>query len=370
MTSIDDFSTADKTVTVDAGCTLQRVQEFALAHQLLFPVDIGARGSCTIGGNIATNAGGMEVLRYGMMRHQVLGLEVVLADGTLISALNRMKKNNTGQDLKQLFIGSEGILGVVTRAVLQLQPLPAGCESALIACDSFTGIIDLLDSAQRALGDTLTRFEVMDGEFYRAQTVPGGHRPPLEREHSWYALVEIRGYRPVEDRQQFEDWLAGLLDSNIATAIVVADNQRQREGLWSIRENFDTAMASAAFALYDVSLPIAAMAAYLDRLHQALRRRWPDSLCYAVGHLADGNLHFFIAPEPDSGRDAKGRADDLVYGLLADEGGSVSAEHGIGIDKKPWLGHSRTPAEIALMKTLKAALDPGNILNPGRIFDF
>jgi FAD/FMN-containing dehydrogenase len=370
MSTITHFNPIDKTLIAEAGCTLQQIQEFARDRQLLLPIDIGARGSCTIGGNIATNAGGMEVLRYGMMRNHVLGLEAVLADGTLVSAMNQMKKNNTGYDLKQLFIGSEGTLGIVIKAVLQLQPLPTSRETALIACRSFTALTDVLDSAQRSLGETLTRFEIMDGDYFRAQTQPEGHRAPLADKHDWYALAEIAGYSPEGDRVQFETWLEFLLAADHAADIVIASNQKQREELWLIRENFDIAIAEKPFFLYDVSLPISAMEDYLAKLRGAIHCQWPGAKIYTLGHMADGNLHFFISPRCSGSEDElKLRADEWVYGELTAFSGSVSAEHGIGIDKKKCLHHCRSAEELQLMKSIKRLMDPYNLLNPGRIFD-
>src|SRR5690606_29184405 len=236
LNTIDHFDPAGKTLVAGAGCTLAEVQGFAETRGLLFPVDIGARGSCTIGGNIATNAGGMEVIRYGMMREQVLGLEVVLADGSVLSSMNQMAKNNAGYDLKQLFIGSEGTLGIVTRAVLRLRPATHSRETALAACNSLAEVIALLDSAQAQLGETLTRFEVMDGPYYGAQTGPGGHRRALAAGYGWYVLVEARGTSPERDAQHFQGWLDQVVTSAIAADAVVPGNSRQLANLWQIRE--------------------------------------------------------------------------------------------------------------------------------------
>ena len=369
MTAINDFDPINKTLVAQAGCTLQQVREFAAERGLLFPVDIGARGSCTIGGNIATNAGGMEVLRYGMMRHHVLGLEAVMADGTVLSAMNRMQKNNTGYDLKQLFIGSEGTLGIVTSAVLQLQPLPESCETALIAGNSFEDITALLDSAQRQLGDILTRFEVMDNRYYNIQIGKGGHTAPLPGNAAWYALVEVMGFDPRQDRDSFQQWLERLVEQRAVADIVIARNLRQRGELWKIREDFEVSLAGGSFFLYDVSLPVSAMDDYLAGLDDKVFSRWPDAMFFTLGHLADGNLHFFLSPGVENADELKPEADELIYQPLRALGGSVSAEHGIGLDKKPWLGYSRNAEEIRLMQTLKRTLDPDNLLNPGRLFD-
>jgi FAD/FMN-containing dehydrogenase len=370
LNTIDHFDPAGKTLVAGAGCTLEEVQGFAETRGLLFPVDIGARGSCTIGGNIATNAGGMEVIRYGMMREQVLGLEVVLADGSVLSSMNQMAKNNAGYDLKQLFIGSEGTLGIVTRAVLRLRPATHSRETALVACNSLAEVIALLDSAQAQLGETLTRFEVMDGPYYGAQTGPGGHRRALAAGYGWYVLVEARGTSPERDAQHFQGWLDQVVTSAIAADAVVPGNSRQLANLWQIREAFDGIIADRPCFLYDVSLPIANMASYVEELRAAVHRQWPSAALYTLGHMGDGNLHFFLSPRaPGENNGLKSQADNLVYRPLAALGGSVSAEHGIGMDKKPWLSHSRSEAEIAVMKRIKTLLDPHELLNRGRIFD-
>ena len=370
MNAITAFEGDGKTLTAEAGCTLQHVQDYAAQRDMLFALDIGARGSCTIGGNIATNAGGMEVIRYGMMREQVLGLEVVLADGTCLSSLNQMQKNNAGFDLKQLFIGSEGTLGIVTKAVLRLHPAPLSSDSTLLACRTFSHTIALLNSARAALGATLTRFELMDGGYFRTQTAPGKHAAPMNRDHDWYVLMETNGSDPEADRERLESWLGDILEDAICEDAVVASNIRQRQNLWLIREAFDAVISETPCFLYDVSLPIGAMEAYIAQLRQDMASLWPRCLFYSMGHMGDGNLHFFVSPrQADDPKIMKDKADRLIYPPLQALGGSVSAEHGIGIDKKPWLATSRTAVEIDLMKKLKTLLDPHNILNPGRVVD-
>ena len=370
MTAIKHFDPVGKTLAVEAGCTLEAVQTFARQHNLLFPVDIGARGSCTIGGNLATNAGGMEVLRYGMMRQHALGIEAVLADGARLDAMNTLQKNNTGFDLKQLLIGSEGTLGIITAATLQLRPLPSSCDTAFVACRNFNQVTTLMDSAQRQLGDNLTRLELMDGRYYSLLTGAGGNPPPVARECPWYVLVEAMGFAPARDGELFASWLESRLAADGLADAAIAGNLQQRQAMWKIREVFDVAVAAKPFFMYDVSLPLHAMADYVHTVRTAINRAWPDALFFTVGHVADGNLHFFLSPRASGDTQSlQATADAIIYQPLADIGGSISAEHGIGLEKKRWLHLCRSTAEIDTMRALKKLLDPHNILNPGRIFD-
>ena len=370
MHRITAFDGDGKTLTAEAGCTLQQVQEYAAARGMLFSLDIGARSACTIGGNISTNAGGMEVIRYGMMREQVLGLEAVLPDGTLLSSLNQMQKNNAGFDLKQLFIGSEGTLGIVTKAVLRLHPAPATRETVLASCQSFRNVVQLLNRARADLAGTLTRFELMDGDYFRTQTAPGNHPPPMARDYNWYVLLEACGSDPRQDQERLENWLAQMLACSTVADAVLARNQQQREALWQIREVFEAVIREKPNFLYDVSLPIGEMESYILQLRQEISKLWSNSHFYSMGHLGDGNLHFFVSPRQEEDyQTLKDTCDRIIYSPLAKLGGSVSAEHGIGIDKKPWLSASRTTVEIDLMRRLKLLFDPHNILNPRRVVD-
>ncbi|GIX31892.1 MAG: oxidoreductase [Porticoccaceae bacterium] len=369
MDAIVELDPVERVAVVEAGCTLGRLQRAAAGWDLEFPVDIGARDSCTLGGNIATNAGGMEVLRHGMMRRHVLGLEVVLADGTVLDATSRLPKDNAGYDLKQLFIGSEGTLGVVTRAVLALIPRARDRATALVGLAGLDAALALLDRLERALGPLLVRFEAMDGPYYRHQT-SRGHPAALPATFPWYALVETAGHDAERDRERLLACLEEALVEPGVGEIAVASNERERAALWRLRESFDATLVGAHCFLYDVSLPRRAIPSYVERLRAAVSGRWPQTVFFCLGHLADGNLHFFLAPQATGEVDAlRAQADRLVYGPLSELGGSVSAEHGIGLDKKCWLAHSRKPAEIALMRLLKRTLDPAGILNPGRVLD-
>ena len=365
MTGIVEIDKVGGTAIVEAGTVLQAVQETVAQEGMCFPLDLGARGSCTIGGNIATNAGGINVLRYGMMRNLVLGLEAVMADGTVMTSMNRMLKNNAGYDMKQLFIGSEGTLGVVTRAVLRLFPQPASRQDALVAMTSIEDVIRFLGKLQHELAGNLSAFEIMWGAYYRAVTGENGHRPPLPRDYPFYVVFQAEGSDPDIDETRFERVLGDALEEGLIADAVLPKSATETRAIWEIRENFEPALVKPPFYLYDVSLPIRDMAAYVASVEENVRKRWSGGRCVALGHMADGNLHFFVAPMEDG--DFHAASDECVYGPLQQYGGSVSAEHGIGLEKISWLPHSKSAAEIQLMRTLKKSLDPNNILNPGRV---
>lgn len=367
MNRIVEIDAVGGTAVVEAGAILQNVQEAVAEHGLRFPLDLGARGSCTIGGNIATNAGGINVLRYGMMRNLVLGLEAVLADGTVISSMNRMMKNNAGYDIKQLFIGTEGTLGIVTKAVLRLFPQPASRHSALVAMNDFAAVSGLLLRLQRRLADSLSAFEIMWGDYYHAVTGDGGHRAPLTRDFPFYVVFEAEGSDPESDARRFEDVLQQALADELIVDAVIPKSEAENRDIWNIREEFDAILEPEPVYLYDVSLPIRDMENYVAKVKSNVTSRWAGGQCYTIGHVADGNLHFFVAPNECG--DFHQASDECVYGPLAAVGGSVSAEHGIGTEKMKWLPHSRTPAEIDLMRALKHNLDPKNLLNPGRVLE-
>jgi FAD/FMN-containing dehydrogenase len=367
MDRVIEIDAVGGTATVEAGAVLQVVQETVADQGLRFPLDLGARGSCTIGGNIATNAGGINVLRYGMMRNLVLGLEAVLADGTVVSSMNRMMKNNAGYDVKQLFIGTEGTLGVVTQAVLRLFPQPSSKQSALVAMQEFDHVTAFLALLRARLGDSLSAFEIMWGDYYQAVTGENGHRAPLSRDYAYYVVFESEGSDVQADAERFESVLHEALTEDLIVDAVVPKSEAEAREIWNIREEFDDVLIPEPVYLYDVSLPIRDMEEYVNAVKKNVRKRWVDGQCYTIGHVADGNLHFFVLPHEKG--DFHEASDECVYQPLADVGGSVSAEHGIGTEKLRWLPHSRTAAEIDLMRTLKQGLDPKNILNPGRVID-
>jgi FAD/FMN-containing dehydrogenase len=365
MANIVEIDPVGGTAVVEAGAILQTVQETLAREGLYFPLDLGARGSCTIGGNIATNAGGINVLRYGMMRNLVLGLETVLADGTVVSSLNRMLKNNAGYDTKQLFIGSEGSLGIVTRAVLRLFPQPQSKQDALVALESFDQVVALLQRLQTELAGTLSAFEIMWGDYYHEVTGEGWHRPPLARNHAFYVVFQAEGSDPAVDEARFGKLMESIFEDGLIVDAVLPKSESEVRAIWDIREDFEAILQYEPQYLYDVSLPIRDMENYVGDVYRLLEERLPGSVAFTLGHIADGNLHLFVCPR--TAGDHYDVANQCVYDPLRAYGGSVSAEHGIGMDKIKWLPHSRSSADIALMRTLKRSLDPNNILNPGRV---
>lgn len=364
MNQIEDISPLERTMTVQSGVVLQVVQETAQEHGLMFPLDLGGRGSCTIGGNISTNAGGNRVIRYGMMRDMVLGLEAVLMDGTVISSMNRMIKNNAGYDLKQLFIGTEGTLGVVTRAVLRCREEVTTQPTALVGVPDFPALMQFLKFIDRGLGGYLSAFEVMWQDYYRlVTTAPAENAAPLAPDYPYYVLVEAMG----AGQEALEALLHEALTQGLVSDAVVATSEAQRMQIWALRDDVEQTFQFAPVFLFDVSLRISCMEDYVREVDHALRAVFPDAKNFTLGHMGDGNLHFAISV--GAGDDAARRkVEACVYEPLQAIGGSVSAEHGIGLEKKPYLSLCRSADEIALMQRLKAALDPHGLLNPGKVF--
>jgi FAD/FMN-containing dehydrogenase len=369
MTRILNVDPVGRTMIVEAGVPLQTVQEEAERHGLFFPLDLGARGSATIGGNVSTNAGGNRVIRYGMMRPLVLGLEAVLADGTVLSNLNTLLKNNAGFDLKQLFIGTEGALGIVTKVVLRLFEKPISQTAAIAATGSFDQVTRLLKQMDQALGGQLSAFEVMWGDVYRIFTTPPAlSRPPLPQVHNYYVLVEAMGGNQQRDAEAFEAALGGALEQGMIADAALARSLSEVHAFWAIRDDVIQFLRFGAFFTFDVSLPIRAMENYVAQVKEAMAKRFPGSTMGTFGHLGDCNLHF-VACVGSGDAEARKAVEAIVYGPLEAISGSVSAEHGIGLEKKPYLQMSRTPEELATMRLLKRALDPKGILNAGKVFD-
>ncbi len=369
MNEIEEVDTANRTMTVQSGCRLQAIQEAAGDAGMQFTLDLGARGSCTIGGNVATNAGGNRVIRYGMTRDLVLGLEAVLADGTVVSSMNSMIKNNAGYDLKQLFIGTEGTLGVITRLVLRLREKPRSECTALVATDSLDKVVRLLKHVDSGLGGNLSSFEVMWQDFYRLVTTPPArNRPPLPQDCEYYVLIESLGSHQDRDQAQFEQVLGEALERDIIADAVIASSGKERASLWALRDDVGESHQYGPVISFDVSLRIAEMEEYVAAVRQRLEQDWDGLHCWVFGHLGDGNLHLAVAVG-DDGPATRERVEAAVYTPLQAIGGSVSAEHGIGLEKKHWLRFSRSAEEIGVMRRLKRALDPAGILNPGKIFD-
>ncbi|MBL8631109.1 MAG: FAD-binding oxidoreductase [Rhodospirillaceae bacterium] len=367
MDQIEDLNADNRTMTVGAGVVLMNAQTHAAEHGFLLPLDMGSRGEATIGGMTSTNAGGYQVVRYGMTRESVLGLEAVLADGTVITAMNRMIKNNAGFDLKHLFIGTEGLLGIVTRVVLRLRaPQPDGL-TALVAVEHNEGVPMLLRTLERKLAGQLTCFEIMWANYDNFVRKYAPHLvSPLKAGFPYYVIVEATGNDPASDRVRVTKVIAELRKEKLIAASSIAQDKEQRDAIWALREQAGAAFVDLGpFWGYDISLPVGDMAPYGLRVKAEVEAAYPGAHMLLMGHVGDGNLHIVAAP---GSRDpaVKKKVDDIVYGAVRDLGGSVSAEHGIGLEKKAYLAWSRSPEEIALMHTLKQSMDPLNLLNPGK----
>jgi FAD/FMN-containing dehydrogenase len=369
MNGIGDVDVDGATVTVEAGAVLQNIHRRAEASGLVFPLDLGARGSAMIGGLIATNAGGQRVIRYGMTRNLVLGLEAVLADGTVVSSMYPIIKNNSGYDLKQLFIGSEGTLGIVTRAILKLVPQPRSQNTAFLAVSEFAHLPALLRELSAGLGGTLSAFEVMWNEFYRLMsTPPAKQRAILPQTFPYYVIADALGSDQKLDQERFEAVLTRVVDLGLAADCVVAMSGAERASIWALRDDIDQFHRYRPWFGFDVSMPIRHMESYVAEVRAQLDAEWPSNTTFVFGHMGDGNLHLNV--HVGSGDiEVRRRVEAIAYAGLAARQGSVSAEHGIGLEKRDYLKLCRTSEEIGLMRTLKRALDPKGILNPGKILD-
>lgn len=355
---IEEVDTASATMVVKAGTPLEECQRAAEESGLFLALDLGSRGSCTIGGNLATNAGGIRVIRYGMAREQVLGLEAVLADGTVISSMNRMLKNNAGYDLKHLFIGSEGTLGLITRAVLRLHPPPGEITTLLCAVESYEQAVALLRRAQSGLGG-IVAFEAMWRDYFQFNAEALKLRF-FEAEHPFWVIVES-----TMGLDAIETFLGACLEDGLIADALIAQSQAQSRQMWSVREGHPIEVLPNLLN-FDVSLPIGQIGDYAEACTAALKQRWPAAHVSFYGHVGDSNVHICVSTLYGPGEDMHD-VDGIVYGVLGHYHGSISAEHGIGTLKRPYLHLSRSPAELALMKSLKQALDPRGILNPGKV---
>jgi len=375
MNAVRAIDPANLTITVEAGCVLQNLQAAAESAGFLFPLSLGAEGSCTIGGNLGTNAGGTQVVRYGNTRELCLGLEVVTAQGEVWNGLSGLRKDNTGYDLRNLMIGSEGTLGIITAATMKLYPLPAAQLTAWAAVPSMEAAVQLLGLAHHALGPGLTGFEVM-GQF--ALSLVDKHYPqlrvPLFRETPWCVLLENSdSENETHARAQFETLLERALEQGCVTDAVVAENLSQAHGLWHIRESITMAQAEEGLNIkHDISIPVSRIPAFVAETDALLAREIPGVRMVDFGHLGDGNLHYNVqAPEGANGqaflRDWEERVNTLVFDQVVRHHGSISAEHGVGELKVDKLPLYKDPTALAMMRAVKQALDPQNILNPRKV---
>ena len=361
------------TITVEAGCILADLQRVAAENDRLFPLSLAAEGSCEVGGNISTNAGGTQVLRYGNMREQVLGLEVVLPDGRVWDGLRGLRKDNTGYDLKQLFIGAEGTLGIVTAAVLRLRPRPLAVATALVAVADPSASVALLGRLRAGCGERVTGFELVARVCFDLvfRNIPGS-RDPFPRPYPCYVLVELFD-SPAQSAlaPMLETALGEAAEAGLVLDAVVAASEAQRNELWALRENISDAQKSEGVSVkHDVSVPVSLVPRLIEEGERALEAAFPGIRTVAFGHVGDGNLHFNVFPPAGDTRDFNAwspAVNRIVYDLVRRLGGSISAEHGIGALKRDLLPHYKDALELELMRAVKRALDPRGIMNPGKV---
>lgn len=367
---IRSVSPGDFSIVVEAGCTLAQVQEAALEHDRLFPLSLAAEGSCQIGGNLSTNAGGTNVLRYGTARAQVLGLEVVLPTGEVWEGLRTLRKDTAGYDVKQFFIGAEGTLGIITAASLRLYPLPRHAELAYIAVESAQAAVDLYSTLRQPLGDSLQAFEFIST---RAQALVFRHmdgiRPPLNVSAPGYVLIESAGQT---ETAALEGALTDCLEQGLIVDAVLAKNAAERAEFWRFRHAISEAQKREGASLkHDVSVPVGDVGRFITRAESAVTSTVPGSRVVAFGHIGDGNVHFNVSQPLKADAQAflaqRDTVAGAVYDVVAEFGGSISAEHGIGVLKRQQLTQYRSPVEVSLMRALKQAIDPENIMNPGKV---
>ena len=372
------------TLEVEAGVTLQQVQDAAQEAGCLFPLSLAAEGSCTIGGNLATNAGGVQVLRYGNARELCLGLEVVTAEGELWNGLRGLRKDNTGYDLRDLFIGSEGTLGVITAAVLKLFPMPAARVAAFVAVATPEQAVGLLQLAQARLGPGLSAFELMsDTCIGLVEKHVDAARLPLAERSPWYVLLEVSqhgagGQDEAHALAALEALLEIALDRGLATDAALSASLAQFRALWALREDISESQGAEGKTIkHDISLPISHIADFIATTDAAIAREFPGLRLVVFGHLGDGNLHYNLSPPAERSRpeDAaafvalEGPLNRLVHDAVSARGGSISAEHGLGVLRRDESARYKSPIELKLMRAIKAALDPLNLMNPGKLLD-
>ena len=372
MNRVRGVDVDNATMTVEAGVPLAQVQQSAAGHGMMFPLSLGSEGSCTIGGNLSTNAGGTSVLRYGNARDLTLGVEVVLADGRVFDGLRGLRKDNTGYDLKQLFIGGEGTLGIVTAAVLKLFPAPHTRITAFVAIADVPAAVALLRRLKQALSDRLVGFELISGF---ALSLSLKHHPDLSDPlpgHPWYVLVQADDSAHSPLGSEVESALAAAADSGIVADAAVAQSGEQAMRMWALRENIsESQRREGPNVKHDISLPVSAITRFLPEAEAALAGAFPGARLVVFGHLGDGNLHYNLAAPP--GADAQKfmehapEVNRIVHDLVHQYGGSISAEHGIGQQKRDDLRRYKGEVEIELMERIKRALDPAGLLNPGKV---
>lgn len=376
MNRVRALDSANLTMTVEAGCVLQSIQEAAQAQSLLFPLSLAAEGSCTIGGNLATNAGGTQVLRFGNARDLCLGLEVVTPQGQIWNGLSGLRKDNTGYDLRHLFIGSEGTLGIITAATLKLFPAPRSTVTALAACQSLGDCIQLLTLAQSRLGASLTGFEVMNRFSLDLVARHFPHLPRPLNPCTWTVLIESSDSdADMVARERFENFLQHALETHLIQDAAMAETLAQAKAMWHLRESIPLAQSEEGLNVkHDIALPISAIPDFVASTDAALTKAFVGARLVNFGHLGDGNLHYNVQAPP--GREAstfladhEAQINHIVYDAVQARGGSISAEHGIGMLKRDELTQRKSAVALSMMRAIKQALDPGHLMNPGRVIE-
>ena len=366
MNQVVEFDEVGGTLCVESGMVLEEVCQLVEAKDWYFPLDLGARGSCRIGGNVSTNAGGNRVLRYGTTRDLVMGIEVVLPDGTVLNMLRRLIKNNTGLDLKHLFIGTEGRYGIITKVMLRLFPKPERRYSALLAMNDFAQITALLKFARATMAQ-LSSFEVMWKNYITVSAEVTKSAVPFDGEYEYYVLVEIEGADSPRLEADFQAFLESAIEQALADDAIIPQNISQSQALWTLRDaSAESMRARAPYLAFDIGIPLKDMSDFIDEVEAAIAKDYPDIECQLFGHLGDGNLHLTTARMREEDFIP---VEELVYQITQRYQGSITAEHGIGVIKKPFLHYSRTTEELALMEQIRQLINSDNTLNNGRVID-
>ena len=368
MNEIEEFDEKSKTITVQSGVILEDIINKVSESKLLLPLNFGAKGSAQIGGVVSTNAGGLRVFKYGMTRQMVLGLEAVMPDGTIISSLKKVIKDNSGYDLKQFFIGSEGTLGIITKIILKLVVSPSTRYSAIVGLNNYESVVNLLKLLEKDIGKILSGFELIWNSTYKTminnlETV----NPPLSDEFKYYVFIEVLGNETENDKILLQKSIENAINLNLILDGSIAENERELNNLWQIREDVGILDYDSKFAQhFDISIPIPKIGSLVDEIVAKLNTLEYVDKIYPFGHVADGNIHFIVGKNKNSIKIID-EINKIVYSPLKKLNGSISAEHGIGLDKKKYLNITRSNDEIDLMRKIKKLFDPKLILNPGRI---
>ena len=368
MNKIIEIDEQGKTITCESGAIIEDIINAVKDKDLLLPLNFGARGSAQIGGAVSTNAGGLRVFKYGMTRNLVMGIEAILPDGTIISSLKKLMKDNSGYDLKQLFIGSEGTLGIVTKVVLRLYRLPKTRYTSLAVTNNYQNVLDLLKIMEDKISSSLTGFELLWNETYKKMVDDKTlYNMYLPDNFKYYVFIEYMGGDFENDYNNFESVVLDCVDKGLIDDAVIGKDDKEQVNIWGIREDVAVLADEREFdQQFDISIPVALIGEVIDKISKELKDCEGVKTIYPFGHVADGNIHFIIGKDSDND-DLKSKINDIIYNNTKLVDGSISAEHGIGLDKKKYLIKSRSEDEIELMRLIKKSIDPKNILNPGRV---